>query len=206
MAANFTKDDFRRIRLSLAAALVMIGVGATAVYVSAQLRQAEIRNKAVAQSKRDEHHGRLVRARDEELEIKNKIARYNALSAHGIFKEEMRLDWVEQIRRIRTAHKLFDIQYEIAPQKLIDPSILPGSSANYDFLVSTMQMRMKLLHEDDLLNFLSGLRAEAQAYLRIRRCDVERLPKQTGEIAGIPPQLSADCTIDWITIRERKGA
>lgn len=206
MAANFTKDDFRRIRLSMAAAIAMIAAGVAAVYVSTQLHAAEKKNHVAAQAKRGENQGRLSRARDEELEIKNKIARFNALAAHGIFKEEMRLDWIEQIRRIRTAHKLFDIQYEIAPQKLIDPGTLPGSSANYDFLVSAMQLRMKLLHEDDLLNFLSDLRAEAQAYLRIRRCDVERLPKQTGEIAGIPPQLGADCTIDWITIRERKGA
>jgi hypothetical protein len=35
---------------------------------------------------------------------------------------------------------------------------------------------------------------------------VDRLPKATGESRGIPPQLSADCTIDWITIREKKAA
>ena len=69
-----------------------------------------------------------------------------------------------------------------------------------------MQMRMKLLHEEDLLNFLADLRASAQAYLRVRRCDVERLPKAAGESRGIPPQLGADCTIDWITIREKKAA
>jgi hypothetical protein len=206
MAANFTKDDFRRIRLSLAAAIAMLAAGAAAVYVSTQLHAVEKKNHVAAQAKRGENQGRLSRARDEEQEIKNKIARFNGLSAQGIFKEEMRLDWVEQIRRIRTARKLFDIQYEIAPQKVIDPAILPGSSANYDFLVSTMQLRMNLLHEDDLLKFLADMRAEAQAYLRVRRCDVERLPRQAGENAGIPPQLSADCTIDWITIRERKSA
>jgi hypothetical protein len=40
----------------------------------------------------------------------------------------------------------------------------------------------------------------------VRKCDVERLPRSSGEIRGVPAQLAADCTIDWITIRERKSA
>jgi tRNA A37 N6-isopentenylltransferase MiaA len=206
MAATFSKDDFRRIRLSLAAAAVMIVVGGAIVYASVQLRQAEVRNKAAAQAKRMDSQGKLARARDEEQEVKKKIARFNELSGRGIFGEEMRLDWVEEIRRIKDARKLFDIQYEIAPQQPIDGATLPGSSANFEFLSSTMQMRMKLLHEEDLLNFLSDLRATAKAYIRVRRCDVERLPKATGDGRGVPPQLGADCTVEWITLRERKGA
>lgn len=206
MATSFSKDDFRRIRLSLAAAVVMAAAGGAIVYASMQLNQAEKKNQAMAQAKRAEIQGRLMRARDEELEVKNKIARYNELSGRGIFGEELRLDWVEQIRRIRSERKLFDIQYEIAPQQAIDAALLPGSSANYDFLSSSMQMRMQLLHEEDLLNFLTDLRATARAYLRVRRCDVDRLPKATGESRGISPQLSADCTIEWITIREKKAA
>jgi hypothetical protein len=206
MATSFSKDDFRRIRLSLAAAIVMAAAGGGIVYASLLLHQAEKKNQAMAQAKRAEIQGKLMRARDEELEVKNKIARYNELSKRGVFGEELRLDWVERIRRIKTERKLFDIQYEIAPQQAVDAAMLPGSSANFDFLSSSMQMRMKLLHEEDLLNFLTDLRASAQAYLRVRRCDVERLPKATGESRGIPPQLSADCTIDWVTIRERTGA
>ena len=49
------------------------------------------------------------------------------------------------------------------------------------------------------------LRATAKAYIRVRRCDVERLPKATGDSRGVPPQLGADCTVEWITLRERKG-
>jgi hypothetical protein len=206
MAAAFSKDDFRRIWLSLAAAIVMAAIGAAAVYAAVQLHKAETKNKAAAQSKRSESQGRMARARDEEQEIKNKIARYNALSGRGIFGDERRLDWVEQIRAIRNERKLFDVQYEIAPQKAIDAAILPGASGNYEFLTSTMQLRMKLLHEEDLLNFLADLRDLAPAYIRVRNCDVARLPKASGESRGVPPQLDADCTIDWITIRERKGA
>ena len=206
MAAAFSKDDFRRIGLGLAAAAVMAAAGGAIVFATLQLQAAARKDQAAAQAKRQEIQGRLARARDEELEIKSKIARYNELAGRGIIGEEMRLDWVEQIRAIKTARKLYDIQYEIAPQEAIGAAILPGASGNFEFLSSTMQMRMKLLHEEDLLNFLSDLRATAKAYIRVRRCDVERLPKATGDSRGVPPQLGADCTVEWITLRERKGA
>ena len=206
MADTLNKDDIRRISLSLAAAVAMVIAGGGGVYASMQLHQAEIRNKAMAQAKQKESQGKLARARDEELEIKKKIAHFNDLSGRGIFGDEHRLDWIELIRRIKDTRKLIDIQYEIAPQQTLDAAILPGSSGNYVFLASKMQLRMKLLHEEDLLNFLSDLRASAHAYLRLRSCDVERLPRISGDNRGITPQLSANCTIDWITIREKKAA
>ena len=205
MGATITKEDFSRISLSLAAAVIMIIIGAGVVYASLQLHQAEKKGKVMAQARQKESQEKLARARDEELEIKKKIARFNELSNRGIFGEELRLDWIELIRRIKEARKLIDVRYEIAPQQVLDAGILPGSSGSYVYLTSTMQLRMKLLHEEDLLNFLSDLRASAHAYIRVRRCDVERLPRAS-DSGGIPPQLGADCTIDWITVREKKAA
>jgi len=204
--AAFSKDDFRRIRLSLAAFVLMVAAGAAAVYASMQMLQAEKKSQSAAQARRAESQNRLVRARDEEQELKQKIARYNAMVTHGIIGEERRLEWVELIRRIRTARKLYDIDYEVFPQQAIDAGVLPGAAGGYEFLSSTMLLRMRLLHEEDLLNFIADLRASAGVYLRVRKCDVERLPKPGGEIRGVPPQLGAACLIEWITIRERKSA
>lgn len=206
MAANINKDDFKRISLSLALAVIMAITGGGVVLAALQLHQAEKKNKALAQARQVESQGKLSRARDEELEIKKKIARFNDLSGRGIFGDELRLDWIELIRRIKDARKLIDVQYEIAPQQVLDGGILPGSSGNFVFLSSTMQLRMKLLHEEDLLNFLADLRGSAHAYIRVRSCDVGRLPRASGDQQGIPPQLSAECVIDWITIREKKAA
>lgn len=203
MAALISKDDFRRIRLSLALALVMIAAGGAIAFGSTRLLETERKANREALSKRNEIQGKLSRARDEEQEIKQKIARFNALQARGIIGEEHRLDWVEQIRQIRNARKLFDIQYEIAPQRPLDGA---GAGGGYDFFVSTMRLQMPLLHEEDLLNFLSDLRNSARAYIRPRDCKVERFPKGPSERGGAMPQLKAECSIDWITIREKKGA
>lgn len=205
MSAAIRKDDFRRIRLSLAAAILMIAAGAAAVFGGEQLLQFEKKGNGLAKSQRVEIQGKLARARDEEVEIKKKIARFSELDRRGILGLEQRLEWIEQIRQIKNVRRIPDVQYEIAPQQAVDAAILPGSSANFEFRTSTMQLKMLLLHEEDLINFLADLRDSAKAFLRVRRCEVERLPRG-GESRGIPPQLSAACTIDWITIREKRGA
>lgn len=206
MSAVLGKDDFRRIRLSIAAAVFMIAAGASAIFAATQLFKAEEKEHAAAKAKRAEIQGQLSRAREEEMEVKHKITRFGELTRRGVLGLEQRLNWIERIRQIKNERKLLDLQYEIAPQQPIDPAILPGSSGDFEFLSSSMQFRMQLLHEEDLLNFLEDLRTSVQAFLRVRSCDIERLPKTGSEGRGPPPQLSATCTIDWITVRERKNA
>ncbi len=198
-----SKDDFRRIRVSLAAALLMTVAGAAFVAGSLQYLQTEKKANRDEVAKARETKSQLSRARDEEQELKQKIARFNQLKAAGIIGDEQRLDWVEQIRQIKNARKLLDIQYELAPQHALDPTLLPGASGSFDFYASTMQLKMQLLHEEDLLNFLNDLRTQTRAFIRVRNCNVERLPAGQGE-RNSGAQLHAECTLDWITLRERK--
>jgi len=202
--ATISKDDFRRIRVSLAAALLMITAGAALVFGSMQYLKAEQQSNRNEVAKARETKSQLSRARDEEQELKQKIARFNELKTAGIIGEEQRLDWVEQILQIKNTRKLLDIQYELAPQHQIDAALLPGASGNFEFYASTMQLKMQLLHEEDLLNFLNDLRTQTHAFIRVRNCTVERLPAGQGEKSGAA-QLHAECTLDWITLRERKS-
>ena len=66
-----------------------------------------------------------------------------------------------------------------------------------------MKLRMELLHENDLLNFLADLRAEVQGYIRVSGCDLARSPTAVPN-HGPAAQLHATCDIDWITIRENR--
>lgn len=196
-------DDFKRIRWSLLLALAMTAIGVAAV---AYARQATLRQNSetqAAQARLNEIRGKLARARDEEAAIKNSIGRFNTLAAAGIIGAEQRLEWVERIKAIRAARGLYDLQYEIAPQRPLDPSIAPGSSGGFEFLSSTMRLQMDLLHEEDLLRFLGDLHGSVHAYVRPQRCTIERIA-QTAEGRGSGAQLKADCVLDWITIQQRE--
>jgi hypothetical protein len=202
---KLTAHDFGNLRWSILLCVVLILAGAGAVSASLYLgKQEEKINKQVHAQYAD-IQGKLARANDERTEILEKIGRYEEMNARGYIGQEHRLEWVERIAQIKTQRRLIDIQYELSPQKPVDPGVLPGGSVagGYELMASTMKFQMQLLHEDDLLGFLGDLVGSVQALLVPRRCDVERIPK-SDSARGIAPQLKADCTVEWVTLREKK--
>lgn len=187
-------DIFKRIRWNLLLFLITALLGAAMLYYSRiVLVDAEKVNKQ-ATTKHKEVQGKLANARNEEQELLDKYARYESIVARGYIGTERRLDWVEQIRKIKTTRKLLDVLYELEPQKLLDGK----NESTYDFMVSNMKVQMQLLHEEDLLYFLADLRDSMRAYISVKSCNVT---KQTR--TGSSMQLAANCSIDWITLRER---
>lgn len=207
MSAAFSKDDFRRIQWSVLAMVVLALLGGGVVFGSLQLTKAAQAEARKVEAERGDIRNKLARARDEEQEIRAKIARYQELVTRGYVTEEQRLDWIERIAQIKTARKLLDVQYELMPQKPVDASLLPDGAigGGYEFMSSTMKLQMQLLHEDDLLGFLADLRTRVRALIVVRQCAVERIARgATTAERGVQPQLKADCDLDWITLREKK--
>ena len=112
--------------------------------------------------------------------------------------DEQRLDWVELLKEIRDKRRLLDLQYEIAPQRLLDGN----SAGDFSFASSTMKLQVKLLHEEDLLRLLGDLRSQAKALVLIKACAIERRPTNADESAGGRENLLANCEIDWLTLHE----
>lgn len=206
MNMTFSQDDFRRIRWSLAALVVLALLGAAVVFASLQATKAARVAAQKVEAERGEIRGKLARAREEEQEIRAKIARYLEIVGRGYITEERRLDWIERIAKIKSARKLIDVQYELLPQKTVEAGLLPEGAVGggYEFMSSTMKLQMQLLHEGDLLGFLADLRTSVSALLVVRQCNVERIARGAGAERGAQAQLKADCDIDWITLREKK--
>ena len=191
---KLSSADIPKLQLSLASALLMLAFGAASVHLAlASTRQATIAQSA-AQRERNDVDGKLKRVRSEEAEIKQKSALFNSLQARGVFGEEQRLEWVELLMTIRDRHRLLDLQYEISPQRPLDD----GAGSAYAFYASAMQVRLRLLHEEDLTRLLGDLRQHARPLIQVRSCKLWRLPRSDGD--GVA-QLQAECLIDWITLR-----
>jgi hypothetical protein len=206
MIAISSRSDLRRIGWSLAFMVTLFLLGAAVVFLARQTLKSAQAGARQAGIERSDIRSKLARAREEEQEIRAKIGRYQEILARGYITQEQRLDWVERIARIKAARKLIDVQYELAPQTPVQSILLPEGAAGggYEFMPSTMKLHMQLLHEDDLLGFLSDLRQDVQALLVVRRCNVERIARAPGGERGTQAQLRADCEIDWITLREKK--
>lgn len=126
-------------------------------------------------------------------------AYYRDLMARGVVGTERRLDWVQQISRIKETRRLPDMEYELAPQQaVVEPDAMPMKVGRYEFRTSTMRLHIGLLHEGDLLDFFDELGKSVPAIPRVRACRVERLAE-----ASPAARLNADCSIDWITLQEK---
>ena len=61
-----------------------------------------------------------------------------------------------------------------------------------------MSLHMDLLHELDLLNFLSDLRQSGT--FAVQDCTIRRTTA-AAPVPGVPaPTLNADCTLNWLTL------
>ena len=181
-------------------ALALLGAGVFLVQWSGGSLAAALASLAAARAERREAAERLARIAEEEREVSQKLDVYRRLRALNIIGEERRLEWADAITRIRADRELLDVRYRVERQQLLYSAL--GKPANVDFFASTMKVDLALLHEEDLLRFLSDLRDSGNAFYSVRRCGIQR----TGQVAtgtGLTPRLRAECEIDLITIIDR---
>jgi len=197
---RFTRDELKRLMLPLALALALLAAGATLIVTAGGAQRSAQGQLAAAQAERRENNERLARISEEEREVREKIDVYQRLKQLNILGEEHRLEWADAITRIRTQRELLDLRYVVERQRLL--SSAPGKPGNVDFYASTMKVELALLHEEDLLRFLSDLRQSGNAFYAVRKCALSR----TGQaVTGttMTPRLRGDCDIDLITVIDR---
>ncbi len=197
--------DFKRLQWAIAFLVIMALVGGGSVWTTLQLKQSSEKAFQEATVARRDIQSKLARARDEQQELREKIDRFQALKARGYIGAEQRLDWIEAIARIKAARRIFKLDYEFAPQRPVDAGILPGgaSAGGFEIMASQMQLQLQLLHEGELLAFLAELRDTVQALVQVRSCTIARIPPSNTE-RGNNAQLIAECTLEWITLKEGK--
>jgi hypothetical protein len=197
---TFTRNELKKLALPLLIALALIACGVALLRVADTSLKGEKARLAAASAERKQNAERLARIAEEEREVKEKLDVYQQLKAINVLGEERRLEWADAIARIRTQRELLDLRYRVERQQLLVS--VPGKPANVDFFSSTMHVNLALLHEEDLLRFLSDLRASGNAFYSVKRCQVSRFGPPAAA-ANLTPRLRADCEINLITIVDR---
>jgi len=197
---TLNREEIRKLVLPALVAIALLAAGAWLISGAKQARARAQAELAAAQAERRQNGDRLARIAEEEREVREKLDVYKNLKRLNIIGEERRLEWADAVARIRNQRELLDLTYRVDRQKLVKS--LPGKPGNVDFYASTMTVQLDLLHEEDLLRFLSDLRESGNAYYSVKSCDMRR----TGQAATgttITPRLRARCEIDLITVLDR---
>ena len=197
--------DFKYLQWAIVVLVGMILVGGGAAWTTQQWKKIGEKSFQQAVAAGKEMQNKLARAREEEQELHDKIVRFQELKAKGYIGPEQRLDWVEAIARIKAAHRIAKLEYEFAPQRPVDASLLPGggSAGGFEIMSSQMRLDVQVLHEAELLAFLVELRDAVKAVVKVSSCTIDRLAPGNTE-RNNNAQLKAQCILEWITMREAK--
>lgn len=189
---KFTARDFVKIRWPLLACLLLlIAAGLLAAWSAHESQKAQF-ERETAESRRNRLEQQLRQARSEAPELKDRAALFRNLQASGITGEERRLEWTEMLRAIQQELHIPGLNYEFGAQSPLD-------GAGSLWFASPLRLELRLLHEEDLLNFLARLEKEAKALVLVRHCRLERL---AADSARAPlAQLKASCEMSWLTSR-----
>ena len=196
---NLSPQDLRKLRLPLIVLAVVVIVTALLTWLTEHYKlDAESRMQAQSQ-KLMQASQRFRTSGEERQTIVKYLPEYQHLIDIGFIGQEKRLEWVDGLRRIHKANKLFNISYSIAPQEPYKLGML-GNLGAFTLNRSVMKLELNMLHEGDLLTLVDQLRTEQGSPFIVRDCELTR----TGlaKTDTFAPNMLGKCEIDWLTLRE----
>ncbi len=196
------RETFRSLAIPGLIALALVSSGVALLWVVDGILKETGSELARVRGERMAMQTKLLQATDEEQLIRKRMVGYQRLLQRGVIGDERRLDWVDEITRIRDERKLFELKYTIDPRRPVDT---PGlrNTGDVEFGVSRMRLDVLMLHEGDLIDTLGDIKRRLAPHVVVRSCKMDRLTGRGGIGGAIGPQLRAECNIDLITIRDR---
>jgi hypothetical protein len=200
----FSRAGFTALRASWAILAVSVVLAAGVAAGSHWFLERQKRESAALARRTAEASSRVDTARRERESLVQSVDVFRTLVERGLLQTERRLDLVELLNTLRTRHQLFGLDYEIGAQR---PLALAGGAAftAVEVLASRVKLRARALHEGDLLDFIEALSQSRQGFYPVDRCVIRRVDTQA-DAGLLQPRIEADCTMEWITMKERRAA
>lgn len=163
----------------------------------------ERRERLSSAQRLEQARSRLETARRERENLRESADIFRTLVDRGLLQGERRLDMVELVNGLRARYQLFNLDYEISPQRALP---LAGGRAfpAVDVLSSRVKLRMRALHEGDVLGFVEALAASRQGFFPLDRCMMRRVEAPSPD--ALQPRVEAECAFEWITLKEKNAS
>lgn len=198
---KLSHSDFPLMRRSILAVCASAFVSAVILYSSGEYAESARKERLNAQNMLNDARHRLTTALQDQENMAIYHAEYGTLIEQKIIGDDQRLDWIEGLEKIRRKNLVADFRYSIAPQKTyaFQP---PIDSGNFDIGYSEMKLQFDLLHEAQLLDFFSALRAGIKGRYQLEGCTMQRTSADLEE-GQTSARLRAECSGGWITLKKR---
>lgn len=128
--------------------------------------------------------------------------KYSDYKSTGLVGEERRLSWIESLQSTNQVLKLPALTYSLLPQEDFNR---PGFKVkrNVDVMSSPMELRMELLHEEDLFALLEGLRLSIKNLFTVDSCRLTRTSAVESSWSTRSANMSSVCVLRWVTINAK---
>ncbi|MES2564221.1 MAG: hypothetical protein V4637_16065 [Pseudomonadota bacterium] len=194
------RHDIQVLRIPLIILASSLLVAVACVYFSGKVHDAARERLATREHALKQARLRIQHAHEESELITRYLTSYQQLMATGFIGDEQRMNWLDGLRIANDQARLFGVEYDIGVQRPYSYA----SELNVGALVlqeSIMNLRFRLLHEEDLPRFFDFLTKTAAGLYTIDQCKLQRLKDiQTEEVVQ-PPNLAAECALRWLTVR-----
>jgi hypothetical protein len=196
------RSDLPYIKWGLITLLLALGTGGTAIFLSQDFLDRSQLAHSAAERKLTEARHNLNTANDDRQNMASYAQEYSMLLKRNIIGNERRLDWIDGLERLRRRNLVMDFNYTISPQKPYKPPV-PLDSGNFDLRRSDMALSFDLLHEGQLMDFFDALRSDVKGWFMLDGCTITRNTASSGNDAA--PQLKAECSGGWVTLKNRNA-
>lgn len=201
------REDIEALRLPLIVLAITIVAAIGVTLVSGNILDNSKRTFSQREAQLRQARLRIQNAGEEKEMIANYLASYQQLTKAGLIGDEQRINWLDSLRMANEEARIFGVEYDIGTQK---PYVYAAEFSPGQLLLqeSVMQLKFRLLHEEDLPRFFTALGRYGGGAFSVDQCTISRVRPGPPDKA-LQPNLAAECEVRWLTIRppasEKKG-
>jgi hypothetical protein len=193
------KIDWRYLQLPLIMFLLSMILAAAVATIGKQYELAQIEKYESAVSKLNTTHKNYTDMVSEIALLDQYRNLYSGYKSSGLVGDERRLSWIQSLKTTNQVLKLPKLAYNLLPQeKFIRPGLKVKSDVEMNS--SPMELTMGLLHEEDLMAVLEGLRLSIKNLFTVENCSLTRGGGISSILNTKDINISSRCTIRWVTI------
>jgi hypothetical protein len=195
-----SREDMQALRVPLIAFAVTVVVAITLIILSGTYLDGAKRAKAQRESQLREARSRIQNAGEEKEMIGRYLASYQQLARFGFVGDEQRINWLDSLRLANEEARIFGVEYDIGAQKpyTYAAEFNPGQLVLQE---SVMNLRLRLLHEEDLPRFFHALGRYGGGLFTIDQCHLRRARAEADRSLSVQPNLTAECDVRWLTVK-----